>query len=615
MSYSKEYMLQTITIKLNKLIKVVKVKTNPINYLVLSLLMLMATQSHAVKCVQAGYTADEGAIYCTPSFITESYYYAYVGWPSIELRPFDTFQEAEWAMTSFLEAPPYCAAGTTGGGPIIYVNWGSVGLGETQRISRSTEFVSGPYVHDSNQQCANFNGEGRWQVFHFERAKCKRTHGISGWFLASEGGDNTMVCGHPLPIKECKDGNPIDIFTGNKVQRERHITGNVGNGITFNWYYNAQRRHFNPYNGQKVTDHPLLSSRPVWMHDYEKRLYFYHNGFRPVIERVHPADSNSLYLVMMGENNWVDAIGVAYPDMEERTYEPIERWKYTDPDGNSEYYDPQGRLIKETDSQGRVTTLSYVNGRLAQVRNWRGQTLDFTYDANGVLDSVTDSLGHSYRYQFNEDGLLTSIAFPDETPYNHTDNPTRNYRYEYEPIPHALTSIIDENEQVADSWTYDYVGRAISSSHAGGADTTTFSYGAGSTTVTNALAKETTYHYSTVQNIHGVVFKNVYKVDRVEGHPSTHCAGANTDYEYNFDGYITKKTDWNGNITTYTRDSEGRELSRTDAPYTEESRTITTTWDESINKPLVVTEPGRVTEYEYDNDGKLRSKTQRDRAD
>jgi YD repeat-containing protein len=464
-------------------------------------------------------------------------------------------------------------------------------------------------------------GTGLITIVETEEATCGPGHEEHGYLSVGDGFDYmSPICGDPLPAKECKQGNPVDIFTGNKLQHERHIEGYGSDGLSLSWYYNAQRKHITPYMGtgnqdmEQVTNLPLLSSRPAWMHEYDKRLYFSYSGFRPVIERVHPANANSLYLVMMGENNWVDAIGVVFPTMEEITDESVERWRYTSSDGSSEFYDSQGRLVKETDAQGRATILRYVNNKLAQVRNWKGHTLDFTYGSNGELESVTDSLGHTYGYQFNDDSLLTRITFPDETPDNDTDNPTRSYRYEYEPIPHALTSIIDENDQVAASWSYDVNGRAISSRHAAGVDTTTFNYGGGSTTVTNALGKETTYHYSTVQNIHGVVFKNVYKIDRVEGHPSTHCTGANTDYEYNFDGHVIKTTDWNGNVTTYTRDSEGRELSRTDAPYTSDSRTITTDWDNVLNKPLVVTEPGRITEYTYDDEGRVLSKTQRDVA-
>ncbi|MBT2990752.1 MAG: hypothetical protein KME65_17485 [Candidatus Thiodiazotropha sp. (ex Ctena orbiculata)] len=574
------------------------------------LCLISTTSSHAVKCIQAGYTADEGAIYCTPSFITDTYYYAYVAWPSMKLEPFDTFEEAQNAMSTKLAGSPYCAQATSGGGPIVDEPWGTYGHRVTQRTSRSGQFVSGPYVRDHSQQCT-YGGEGHWHVAKVEHAKCEGGQ-VYGWFLASEGGDDTMVCGDPLPTSECKVANPVDIFSGNKLQREQHITGYGNNALSLNWYYNAQRKLLNPYSGEKVTDHPLLTSRPSWLHGYEKRLYFSDSGIRPVIERVHPEDSRSLYLIKMGENNWVDALGIVVPQIEERLEEPAERWKYTAPDGKSEFYDPQGRLVKQLDSQGRATMLSYVDGRLSQVSNWKGHTLDFAYDANGVLESVTDSTAHVYRYQFDSDGLLTSVSFPDETPGDDNDNPTRIYRYEDSNIPYALTSIIDENGQVAASWSYDGSGRAISSSHAGGADATTINYGDNSTTVTNSLVKETTYHFSIVQNDRGIVYKSANKIDRVEGHPSTHCAGANTDYEYNNDGFVTKKSDWNDNVTTYSRDTEGRELSRTEAAYTSEARTITTDWDTTLNKPLVVTEPDRVTEYSYDTQGRLLSKIQRE---
>ncbi|MEW8509081.1 MAG: hypothetical protein AB2598_20560, partial [Candidatus Thiodiazotropha sp.] len=439
---------------------------------------------------------------------------------------------------------------------------------------------------------------------------CAPGNEIHGYLSTGSGYDYlSPVCGDPLPAKECKKGNPVDIFTGNKLQKEQHITSFGNNGISLSWYYNAQRKPVNTYWGPSVTNQPLISSgKPVWMHDYEKRLYFYEYGIRPVIERVHPADSNSLYLVKMGENNWVDALGVVFPKMEERIEEPVERWKYTAPNGVTEYYDPQGRLIKQTDSQGRAILLSYADNKLSQVSNWKGHTLDFTYNINGVLESVVDSTGHAYRYEFNGDGLLTSIIFPDETPTNDTDNPVRSFLYEDMVIPHALTGIIDENGQLAASWTYSGDGRAISSSHAGGADTTTFGYGTDSTTVTNPLGKETTYHYSPVTNIWGVVFKNVYLIDRAEGHASTHCAAASTDYEYDRDGFVKKEIDRNGNITTYTRDTQGRELSKTEARYNSEERTVSTTWDTELNKPLIITESDRITEYVYDDKGRLMSK-------
>lgn len=573
---------------------------------ILALICLFTvTSSHAVKCIQAGYTADEGAIVCHSSYIVETRKYGISNWPAKTYEPPDGLIEA-------VSSSPYCGDITFDSDSVEVGDWSSIGNHKSQRrsVTEAYEVAFPPYIPGRVDPDCIWHGSGNIYIYSVETAICEQGYQVYGWM---EGGDGTYVCGDPAPAGECKKGNPVDIFSGKKIQDEHHITGYGDGGLSLSWHYNSQRKSALVYLGPSVSTYPLLSREdPVWMNNYEKRLNFNNYGIRPVLERVNPAEANSLYLVEIGEDTWADALGLVIPEMEERADEPVERWKYTDPDGNSEYYDPQGRLIKETDRQGRETTLTYVDNRLARVSNWKGQTLDFTYNANGVLESVTDSMGYSYRYQFNEDGLLTSVAFPDETPDDLTDNPTRIYRYEHEPIPHALTSIIDENGMVAASWSYDSSGRAISSSHAGGADTTSFSYGAGSTTVTNALGKETTYHFGTVKNIHGVVLKNVNVIQHVEGHPSNYCAGANTRYEYNSDGYVTQKTDWNGNETRYRRDAQGRELSRTDAPYKDESRTITTTWDETLNKPLVVTEPGRVIEYSYGDDGRILSKTQID---
>ncbi|MEW8057605.1 MAG: RHS repeat domain-containing protein, partial [Candidatus Thiodiazotropha sp.] len=98
----------------------------------------------------------------------------------------------------------------------------------------------------------------------------------------------------------------------------------------------------------------------------------------------------------------------------------------------------------------------------------------------------------------------------------------------------------------------------------------------------------------------------------IEGDRCTTCSSGGTQaYTYDTNGFVASKTDWEGNITTYTRDAQGRELSRTEASGTPNARTVTTTWDTSLNKPLVITEPDRITEYTYDANGRRLSANQR----
>ncbi|TBU99722.1 hypothetical protein DNK34_24100 [Pseudomonas dryadis] len=48
---------------------------------------------------------------------------------------------------------------------------------------------------------------------------------------------------------------------------------------------------------------------------------------------------------------------------------------------------------------------------------------------------------------------------------------------------------------------------------------------------------------------------------------------------------------------------------RTEASGTEQARTITTEWHPSLFLPLTVTEPDRITHYQYDDQGRPLSRT------
>ncbi len=133
-------------------------------------------------------------------------------------------------------------------------------------------------------------------------------------------------------------------------------------------------------------------------------------------------------------------------------------------------------------------------------------------------------------------------------------------------------------------------------------DKTTLTYNAdGTTTVTNPLGKQTTYHFTT---IHGI-----RKVTQVEGHPTASCEGANKAYTYDANGFISSKTDWIGGTTTYSRDDRGLELSRTEAAGTPQERTITTEWHPDFRLPTKITEQNKITEYTYDAQGRQLSRS------
>lgn len=168
----------------------------------------------------------------------------------------------------------------------------------------------------------------------------------------------------------------------------------------------------------------------------------------------------------------------------------------------------------------------------------------------------------------------------------------------------ALTGITDERRVRYATWQYDDQGRAVSSEHAGGTDRNTLTFNAdGSTTVTNPLGKQTTYHFT--------YLAGARRVDTVEGHATASCQGANKGYTYTDEGWVASKTDWKGNTTTYTYNAKGQEIARTEAAGTPQARTITTEWHPSLPVKTKITEPGRETLYTYDANGNVTKQTTR----
>ncbi len=123
----------------------------------------------------------------------------------------------------------------------------------------------------------------------------------------------------------------------------------------------------------------------------------------------------------------------------------------------------------------------------------------------------------------------------------------KDYHYENSQNPRLLTGITDENGVRYATWTYDDQGRAISSEHANGAEKVTLAYNDdGSTTVTNEYGKQATYRFQVI---------------------------------------------------------------RTEAAGTAQARTITTDWHPTLFLPVQVSEPGRITRYQYDTEGRKTGET------
>ena len=263
-------------------------------------------------------------------------------------------------------------------------------------------------------------------------------------------------------------------------------------------------------------------------------------------------------------------------------------WVYRSANNEVFHFDSEGRLTRRESAVERID-LSYLNDKI-QVTDEFGNQLEISVRPDGQPLTLSGPL-LQVTYTYDEENRLVALS---RTQGGQSES--RQYHYEDATHPRLLTGITDERGVRYASWSYDAQGRAISSEHAGGADRVSIDYNAdGSSTVTNALGKQTTYRF---QTIHGLK-----RITAVEGEPSANCPSSNATFTYDARGLLTSKIDNKGNRTTYSYNARGLEISRTEAAGTAQARTITTEWHPELFLPTSVTEPGSVTTYTYDAQG------------
>jgi RHS repeat-associated protein len=310
-------------------------------------------------------------------------------------------------------------------------------------------------------------------------------------------------------------------------------------------------------------------------------------------------------------------------------------YTYQRTDGYTEIYDSLGRLAAVKDPHGLQQ--SYAYNYVTSFGIWHLQTLTVTdptgrqmvvhYDTTtGLVSSVTvpsqvatsGTATISYGYT---SGNLTSVTYLDT-------NVTPNYQtvvsYEYNDtatgMSHALTGLKDENGDEFATWSYDDTsGKAICSEHApsgnvastattcindtGGTDKTVITYnGDGSADVTEATGLTRHMTFTTVNG--KALLASVDKRCR-------DCGDLSHLISYDTNGHVQSVTGFDGNVTHYSIDTAGLELSRTeaygDATY---QRTTVTTWytptgGTEMGLPKTITEedatgnPLRVTTWCY----------------
>lgn len=339
-----------------------------------------------------------------------------------------------------------------------------------------------------------------------------------------------LAQGKGLGVSHCGTrcvGNPINLSSLNKFQRETDYAGPAGSRLRFERFYNSL-----PY----VADSRHLG--PGWRHSYSRSVKLLPAG--AVVYR----DSGEFYLFARQGKAW-------RPDSEinlRLTQTGDAGWEIVDPSDNSiERYDSTGRLQSIRFVDGGFTELAYSkSGRLEAIVDESGRAIALSYSSDGHLQSVADSGGAVTHYSYSPE-ILTGAAgaVRNLVGVTYPGGAQRTYVYQTDIEAPLMIEIRDDGLTYA-RFGYDGWGYATLTEHALGVDR----YQTGWDSVTEPGGLKVGYSFF---NANGARFINrmsragrseTYTYDaNLRRDKTTDFAGVVTDEDYNDGGLLTSRID------------------------------------------------------------------------
>jgi hypothetical protein len=324
-------------------------------------------------------------------------------------------------------------------------------------------------------------------------------------------------------------GNPLDIVTGNKHQRETDLPAMPGVlGLELVRHYNSALSHRN--------DGRLGRG---WRLSYQAELV---------------AGSESLSIVQADGTTVRFTRGIVEPDAylsPDPTHGRVQRirsstgehFMWTWPNGRTLRFD-HGKLTTVMEASGEFVSLTYApNGVLMQVRDPQNRAMYLIYDRQWRLVGVDTPVG---RFSYAHDGRPGNLV---KATHPGDGNLTRTYHYEDARHPHALTGITAAGGgsdgralvQRLTTWAYDDKAHAVSSVQGDGTghvDRVTvqrrYTDKGGEAKLINSLGHTTLYRWRTIAGQSRLL--------EAIGPGCSTCGPTNMRYGYDKQGRLTEST-------------------------------------------------------------------------
>lgn len=344
-----------------------------------------------------------------------------------------------------------------------------------------------------------------------------------------------------------------------------------------------------------------------WTHNWDIKLRIEDGGNTLVFDgpgqadRIYQKDQRGSFINMSGDFASIQKDSGGYTVLE--------------PDGSSYRFNLSGQLQSVGDSNGNHIYAGYTAGKMTSLTHSSGQSLTFSYSGDH-LTQVRDQNGRAVDYAYNGSQLsqVTSGVTGNSVQYGYDANK-------------ALTSITG-SDGVTQHFTYNNRGLLESFYLDGGAGLTSITYGkAGDVYVTDVFGTSVSYYFDHQGRLVKFIDANgnnvLYNYDSQGNLLSVlDQAGNASTFAYDKFGNVTRATnalgnashytytsrhnldlfiDAKGNVTDYDYDSKGNLISITYADGSRESWT----YDGLGNVDAWINRRGEAVDYTVDGSGRL----------
>jgi len=246
-----------------------------------------------------------------------------------------------------------------------------------------------------------------------------------------------------------------------------------------------------------------------------------------------------------------------------------------------------GQLTRIHEPAGNQIVLTYTSGNLTSISDSVSRAVSIGYDTSNRIIQIQDPLGRKVTYAYDTNGRLATVT--DKIGNAAGQVPTQHqWKYGYDGTTQHITTVTDPDNRVRITNTYDASGR-VYQQRDGLSQLTTITYNSGSTTTVDARGNSSTQSYDARKRAlvdSRVVSGQTLILTRV----------------YDSSGNLTSVTDRNNQTTDYTYDTQGNVLTKTDPQVDQQTpRYVTQFVYDSKNNLTQVTDPRTfVTTSAYD---------------